>query len=217
MKSPPTIFRFRLYTREPVIEGTWYHALTCKGCGKLIYPLKDSSQGAVPFSIVGDAEITVPCPRCLHDDSYQISDLTAVKARESFDGFRPMRVPISKSSRKPLLPQFKKANPIMGVGLIEDRPKAAALVGRIITAWADIEVLCARLLAKIMGTNIPAAAAVFSSLRSSRAQADALEAAAKAVLGSGPINCTFEASKWRRYQGRAGAAGSIATRKAARA
>src|SRR3546814_1586357 len=36
-------------------------------------------------------------------------------------------------------------------------------------------------------------------------------------LGSRPINSTFEASKWRRYRVRAGAAGSIATRKAARA
>ncbi|WP_082813432.1 pentapeptide repeat-containing protein [Sphingopyxis terrae] len=37
------------------------------------------------------------------------------------------------------------------------------------------------------------------------------------LLGSGPINSTIEASKWRRYRVRAGAAGSIATRKAARA
>src|SRR3546814_5775605 len=36
-------------------------------------------------------------------------------------------------------------------------------------------------------------------------------------LGSGPINSTFEASKWRRYRAWAGAAGSIATRKAAQA
>jgi outer membrane receptor protein involved in Fe transport len=36
-------------------------------------------------------------------------------------------------------------------------------------------------------------------------------------LGSGPINLRFEASKWRRYRVRADAAGSIATRKAARA
>lgn len=136
----------------------------------------------MPLTIAGDPEITVPCPRCLHDDSYQFSDLRVAKAEESFDGFRPNPVPISRSSRKPLLPQFKKAQPIMGVGLIEDRPKAAAIVGRIITAWADIEVQCARLLAKVMGTNVPAAAAVFSSLRSSRAQADALEAAARAVL-----------------------------------
>ncbi|WP_227340109.1 RHS repeat-associated core domain-containing protein [Sphingopyxis sp. P8] len=42
-------------------------------------------------------------------------------------------------------------------------------------------------------------------------------AAENELLGSGPINCAFEASKWRRYRVRAGAAGSIATRKAARA
>src|SRR3546814_6427710 len=34
--------------------------------------------------------------------------------------------------------------------------------------------------------------------------------------GSGPANCVFEASKWQRHWVRAGAAGSIATRKAAR-
>jgi len=182
MKTPPTILRYRLYTREPVVEGQWYFAVACKGCGKLVYPLEDKSQGASPLNIQGDAELLIPCPRCLHDASYNFSDLSCVEAKESFEGFRPARVAISRSSRKPLLPQFKKAQPIMGVGLIEDRPKAAAIVGRIITAWADIEVQCARLLAKVMGTNIPAAAAVFSSLRSSRAQADALEAAAKAVL-----------------------------------
>src|SRR3546814_9450708 len=34
-------------------------------------------------------------------------------------------------------------------------------------------------------------------------------------LGSGPLNSTFEASKWRRYRVRADAAGSIATRRSA--
>ena len=43
------------------------------------------------------------------------------------------------------------------------------------------------------------------------------EASANSVLlGSGPINYSFEASKWRRYRALAGAAGSIATRKAAK-
>src|SRR5690606_13454720 len=69
-----------------------------------------------------------------------------------------------------------------GVGYIEDRPAAAAIVGRVITSWADLEVQSARLLAELMGTNVPAAAAVFASLRSSRAQFDALNAAATAVL-----------------------------------
>jgi hypothetical protein len=77
---------------------------------------------------------------------------------------------------------YPKAKTIFGVGYIEDRPAAAAIVARIVTSWADVEVQCARLLAELMGTNIPAAAAVFGSLRSSRAQHDALSAAASAVL-----------------------------------
>lgn len=182
MATFPTIHRYRLYTRESVTEGKWYFALSCKGCSKLIYPLEDASNGSGAANINRDETLLVPCPRCLHDDEYKASELRQVQAEESLSGFRPPRVEVSRSARKPLLPQFKKAQPIMGVGLIEDRPKVAAIVGRIITAWADIEVQCARLLARIMGTNVPAAAAVFSSLRNSRVQADALEAAAKAVL-----------------------------------
>jgi hypothetical protein len=178
----PTILIYRLYAREPVSAGEWYHTLTCNGCGKLIYPLEDKSGGTKPLNFLGDADLSVACPRCCHDDTYKFSDLKTIESQESFNGFRPPRVGLSSSSRKPLLPQFRQVNPIMGVGLIEDRPKAAAIVGRIITAWADIEVVCARLLAKLMGTEVPAVAAVFGALRSSRAQADAMDAAAQAVL-----------------------------------
>lgn len=184
MQKSPEILRYRIYPRDPVIQGDWYFAVTCKGCGKLIHPLKDQSRGLAPINIMGDPEFLIPCSRCLHDDRYEVQDLHRVEATESYEGFRPTRVDVSRSSRKPLLPQFKKAQPIMGVGLIEDRPKAAAIVGRIITAWADIEVQCARLLARVIGTSAPAAVAVFASLRSSRAQADALEAAVGAVLDS---------------------------------
>jgi hypothetical protein len=75
----------------------------------------------------------------------------------------------------------------MGVGYIEDRPKAAALVGRIITSWADVEVQATRLLAELMGVNIPQVAAVFGSLRNSRAQSDALSAAAEVVLNENDL------------------------------
>lgn len=68
---------------------------------------------------------------------------------------------------------------------------------RIITSWADIEVQCARLLAELMGTDIPAAAAVFGSLRSSRAQHDALTAAAEAVLNEDDLEL-FNAHMARR-------------------
>jgi hypothetical protein len=77
---------------------------------------------------------------------------------------------------------YPAASATIGVGYIEDRPQAAAIVARIITAWADVEVQCARLLATLVGTDVPAVAAVFGSLRSSRAQSDALEAAAKTTL-----------------------------------
>ena len=98
------------------------------------------------------------------------------------EGWRPPRVKVSNSPRKPLLRTFAKAKVTFGVGFIEDRPLAAAIVARIITSWEDVEVQCAGLLAELMGTNIPVSAAVFGSLRSSRTQHDVLEAAAKTVL-----------------------------------
>lgn len=132
--------------------------------------------------MTGDGQLSIPCLRCAHDDIYSTNDLSLVQAAENLDGGRPHRVAISPASRKPLWKAYPKAKATFGVGYIEDRPAAAAIVGRIVTAWADIEVQCARLLAELMGTNIPAAAAVFGSLRSSRAQHDALSAAAEAVL-----------------------------------
>jgi hypothetical protein len=176
------ILIYRIYPRDPIIAGGWYYSITCKGCGEPIHALEDSSCGTIPVVMTGGGIFRIPCRLCLHDDEYIADGMAPIEAQRSYPGFRPDRVSVSKASRKPLLPQFKDSNPIMGVGLIEDRPKAAAIVGRIITAWADIEVQSARLLAKIMGTNVAPAAAVFSSLRSSRAQADALDAAASVAL-----------------------------------
>lgn len=173
---------YRIYRRDPVKKGEWYHSVNCRGCGRPIYMLDDTSNGTKSVSFAGDGELLVSCLRCAHDDRYAVSDIKVLKSKEDMNGARPARIRISKSSRKPLLKSYSKANAIFGVGYIEDRPAATAIVGRIITSWADIEVGCARLLAELMGTNIPAAAAVFSSLRSSRAQHDALTAVAEAVL-----------------------------------
>lgn len=173
---------YRLYRRDRVNQGGWYHALNCKGCGEKIYVLDDPSKGEKATQIAGDGELSVPCARCGHDDVYAVHELHTVQAAESLNSTYPERVSISKSSRKPIKKSYPNAKVTMGVGFIEDRPKAAALVGRIITSWADIEVQSARLLAELMGTNIPQAAAVFGSLRNSRAQADALNAAAEVVL-----------------------------------
>ncbi|MDN2568463.1 hypothetical protein N1F89_19735 [Aquibium sp. A9E412] len=173
---------YRLYRRDPVMKGSWYYAVNCKGCGELIYVLDDNSGGKSPVRMTGDGQLSIPCLRCAHDDLYSKDDISLVQATEDLDGGRPERIAISPASRKPLWKAYPSAKATFGVGYIEDRPAAAAIVGRVITAWADIEVQCARLLAELMGTNIPAAAAVFGSLRSSRAQHDALSAAAEAVL-----------------------------------
>lgn len=173
---------YRLYRRDPILKGEWYYALKCKGCHELIYVLDDASKGTRPVQMVGDGELSVPCRRCTHDDLYSVDDLQIVQATEFLPSAYPERETISKSSRKPLTKSYANAKITMGVGYIEDRPKAAALVGRIITSWADIEVQAARLLAELMGANIPQAAAVFGSLRNSRAQSDALNAVAEVVL-----------------------------------
>lgn len=173
---------YRLYRRTPVTKGHWYYALTCKGCGKPIFVLDDISEGKYTPQLAKETDVSVPCLRCAHDDLYAFSSLKSIQSQEDLQGATPSRVPISASSRKPLWKAYPNAKATFGVGYIEDRPAAAAIVGRIITSWADIEVECARLLAEIMGTKIPAAAAVFGSLRSSRAQHDALAAAAEVVL-----------------------------------
>lgn len=173
---------YRLYRRDPVQNGEWYYALKCKGCHELIYILDDISKGAKPVQMVGDGELSVPCKRCMHDDLYSVDDLLNIQSTESLPSTYPTRENISNSQRKPLKKTYPNAKVTMGVGYIEDRPKAAALVGRIITSWADIEVQTTRLLAELMGANIPQVAAVFGTLRNSRAQSDALNAAAEVVL-----------------------------------
>jgi hypothetical protein len=173
---------YRLYRRDPVLAGNWYYTTPCKGCGSLLYLLDDPSQGRSPAKLMGDGLISVGCLRCGHEDLYHTSEITVCEAKETLSGARPERVPVEKSSRKPLMRSHSAARATFGVGYVEDRPQAAAIIGRIITSWSDIEVQCARLLSELMETNAAPAIALFSSLRSSRAQFDGLEAVANVVL-----------------------------------
>lgn len=175
---------YRIYRRESIEAGAWYFAVSCKNCEKHIYLLDDSAKGTRPFltGIKMDGDISTTCTACFHDDLYHPSLVYPIQSEENIPSSYPKRNKISKSSRKPLNRSYPNAKVTMGVGYIEDRPKAAALVGRIVTAWADIEIQCVRLLGELMGTNIPAAAAVFGSIRNSRSQHDALRAAAGTVL-----------------------------------
>lgn len=172
---------YRLYRRDPILKGSWYLAVTCKGCGRPIY-LVDASKEA-STSIVGNNAVSAPCLRCTHDDMYSADELRILQAVESLDGARPSRASVSASPRKPLWKSYPDAKATFGVGFIEDRPACAAIVGRIVTSWADIEVECSRLLGELMeAKDYPAAASLFASLRSSRAQHDALRAVADVAL-----------------------------------
>jgi hypothetical protein len=175
---------YRIYRRESVRKGKFYFAVSCKNCKEEVVILDDKSNGSQPFGVgvKFDGDMSTTCPQCFHDDLYNPQLIFSTQAAKNIPSSYPERAEISKSPRKPISRTYPNAAVTMGVGYIEDRPKAAALVGRIVTSWADIEVQCARLLAELMGTNIPAAAAVFGSIRNSRSQHDALRAAAETVL-----------------------------------
>lgn len=156
--------------------------MTCQGCNEPIHLLDDPTEGRRPISFGGDGMISTVCRRCLTHALYPASTMVSIQAVSALEATHPKRVKVSSSSRKPISLTYPKAQAIFGVGYVEDRPLAAAIIARIITSWPDVEVQCTRLLGVLMGTNVIAAAAVFGSLRSSRAQIEALSAAAKAVL-----------------------------------
>lgn len=173
---------YRLYRRDEVKTGEYYFSVSCHGCNDNIYLFEDPSKGANGVTLAGDGDFLIPCSRCRHDDIYKLPEIKVVQSTEDLPSTYPSRATISKSSRKPLNRNYPQAKVVMGVGYIEDRPRAAALVGKIVTSWADVEVQCARLLSVLMSTNIPESAAVFGSLRNSRAQSDALSAVAEITL-----------------------------------
>lgn len=175
---------YRIYRRESIKAGAWYFSVSCKHCEKPIFLFDDKSKGNRSFltGLKIDDDISTTCPSCIHDDLYSPNLVYPIMSEENIPASYPKRNQISKASRKPLNRSYPNAKVTMGVGYIEDRPKAAALVGRIVTAWADIDIQCVRLLGELMGANIPAAAAVFGSIRNSRSQHDALRAAAVTVL-----------------------------------
>lgn len=173
---------YRLHRRDAVISGKWFFAVQCKGCAQHIYVLEDPSKGTKNLPVEGDAKFSIPCHSCFHDDIYTIDKIFTLEAQESIPATYPERTAISSSQKKALKKFYPNAKVTMGVGFIEDRPRAAMLVGRIVTSWADIEIQYTRLLAELMQTNIPAVSAVFGTLRTSQSQSNAVLAAAEVVL-----------------------------------
>ena len=99
---------YRLYRRDPVVKGDWYHALKCKGCGEIIYVLDDTFRGAQPVRMVGDGDLSVPCRRCTHDDLYSVNDLPIIQAVDSFPSTYPARAVVSGAARKPLTKESRE-------------------------------------------------------------------------------------------------------------
>jgi hypothetical protein len=174
---------YRILRRDAVVKGGWYYAVKCKKCGEPIFMLVDITNGKKPVPMAGDGKISTPCPKCLNEAVFDPSDIKSTQANEDLPGTRPTRTLASPSRRQPFLSKYPKARATFGAGYIEDRPLAGSIVARIVTMWADIEVQCGQLLASFLNTDIRGVAAVFGSLRSSRAQQDALGAVADVHLG----------------------------------
>jgi hypothetical protein len=75
-----------------------------------------------------------------------------------------------------------KAKVRFAANALGERPELAALVGECIAFWSQVEAQLANLLSAIMKTETAAASAVFLSIRNSRAQREALAAAAQIGL-----------------------------------
>jgi hypothetical protein len=84
--------------------------------------------------------------------------------------------------RQPLIYVRPKAKYRMPANALSERPELAALVGECIAFWSQVEGQLAILLSAIMKTEKAIAAAIFLSIRNSRAQREALTAAAEIAL-----------------------------------
>lgn len=169
--------------RPPAIRaGEWYLAVTCAGCGRPIYLMSDHSRGAEKHPFVGEGKISTPCSRCGTDELYAPGAVTAIQSAENIPSKTPPRVEPSGMPRQPISTKYPKVKPTFGPGFLEDRPQAAAIVARCIALWTEVDVEQARLLAEMMRANSEPAIALFLTLRTSRAQLEALNAVAEVVL-----------------------------------
>lgn len=81
--------------------------------------------------------------------------------------------------RQPLLSKCPNSGISFGAGFLEQRPKAAALIGECIAGWTEVELQTARLLSKMLHANTEPAIALYLSLANERAKSDALKSIAE--------------------------------------
>ena len=85
-------------------------------------------------------------------------------------------------SRQPLNYVRRKAKFRVPANALGERPELAALIGECIAVWSQVEAQLAIMLSAIMKAETGITAAVFLSIRNSRAQREALTAAAQVEL-----------------------------------
>ena len=173
---------YRMARVSNIEKGRWYIGVFCKGCKKKVCLLEDKFEGADPHLFIGEGQISTPCPFCYTDVNYSTAEITSFQADEHIKATRYPRVNPSNMARQPLAKKYPSVKPSFGPGFLEDRPHAAAIIARCIALWSDVEAEMARLLATLLQANTEPVVAVFLSIQSSRAQSDALNAAAEVVL-----------------------------------
>lgn len=174
---------FRLHRPENVTAGDWCIVVKCESCQQPIYLLTDPSNGKNPVPFNGEGKLSVPCHSCHHDTTYASSDPFPYQAPHDIQFRRPIPK-ASGSSRQPLKRKYRNVKVTFGAAFLEDRPEAAAAIGRCVALWTEVEAQQARLLAKLLKANTEPALAMFLALRSGRAQSEVLNAVAGAVLDS---------------------------------
>lgn len=174
---------FRITNREPVHKGTTYVACICKGCGQTLYlfPIQMAASETPPF--VGEGMLSLACRHCKHDDTYNTEEFFVRTADVDWPATYDPRVEPSDMPRQPLLrTKYKDAKATFGPHALEDRPKAGALIARIIGLSSEIDAVTAEMMGQMMKANTAPAMALFLSLRQSRVQYEALNAVARTVL-----------------------------------
>jgi hypothetical protein len=179
----------RVTNRDIVHAGTAYVTCLCKACGQpmyLFYMQKPPQPPIDPF--IGGGQISAPCRHCKHDDLYSAAEFFIKIADVDLPATYEPRVEPSDMPRQPLLrTKYKNAKATFGPHSLEDQPKAAALIARIIGLSSEIDAATADLLGRMMKANTAPAMALFLSLRQSRVQNDALHAVAKSVLNDADL------------------------------
>jgi hypothetical protein len=108
-------------------------------------------------------------------------------------------------ARQPLHRRYHKGPWSVGIGMLDERPDHARIIGQCLTMWPEVEITMALLLAILMKANSnDAAVAVYLSIRAGRGRKNAMEAAAHITLSAqdfelfGAVMIVFAATEAKR-------------------